>query len=86
MINAYDFKKQLISETLIVSTVLLLLLLLLFQNYCMVHFFLHNHLFSFIYPSVSFCIVHLFPLKPLKSNFLQFIEEASTGQYVGEIS
>ena len=48
-------------------------------------FFLHNHLFSFIYPSVSFCMVHFFLLKPLKSNFLQFLEEASIGQCVGVI-
>ena len=44
--------------------------------------FLYNHLFSFIYPSVSFCMVHFFLLKPLKSNFLQFLEEAWTGQCV----
>ena len=30
-------------------------------------------------------MVHFFLLKPLKSNFLQFLEEASTGQCVGAI-
>ena len=48
-------------------------------------FFLHNHLFFFNYPSVSFCMVHFFLLKTLKSNFLQFLEETSTGQCVGAI-
>ena len=48
-------------------------------------FFLHNHLFSFIYPSVSLCMVLFLLLKPLKSNCLQFLEEASTGQCVGAI-
>ena len=43
---------------------------------------LHNHLFFFIYPYVSFCMVYFFLLKPLKSNFLQFLEEAWTGQCV----
>ena len=38
--------------------------------------FLYNHLFTIIYNSVSFCMVHLFLLKPLKSNFFQFLEEA----------
>ena len=47
--------------------------------------FLYNHLFTIIYHSVSFCMVHLFLLKPLKSNFLQILEEASTGQCVGAI-
>ena len=47
--------------------------------------FLYNHLFTIIYNSVSFCMVHLFLLKPLKSNFLQFLVEASTGQWVGAI-
>ena len=31
------------------------------------------------------CMVHFVLLKPLKSNFLQFLEEASTGPYVGAI-
>ena len=30
-------------------------------------------------------LLHFFLLKYLKSNFLQFLEEASTGQCVGEI-
>ena len=30
-------------------------------------------------------MVHFFLLKPLKSNFLQFLEEVSTGQCVGAI-
>ena len=88
--------KYYIIKTLIVSTVLKLLLLLflllllnllllLFRNCCMVYFFLYNHLLSFIYPYFSFCMVHFFLIKPLKSNFLQFLEEASTGQCVGAI-
>ena len=30
-------------------------------------------------------LLHFFLLKPLKSNFVQFLEEESTGQYIGAI-
>ena len=51
----------------------------------MLPFFLRKHHFFFTYPSVSFCMVHLFLLKPLISNFLQFLEEALTVQCIGVI-
>ena len=36
-------------------------------------------------PAVPPELLHVFLLKPLKYNFLQFLEEASTGECVGPI-